>query len=231
MKILFVFAHPDDETFSSGGTIAMLSKGHAVKLICATRGEAGELGDPPLCSQDQLGKVREKELKSAAKILGIKQIYFLDYIDGKLKKISQKEIISKITVILKKENPDVVITFNEEGGSGHPDHISITKATTAAFDIYVTKAKKPVKLYYRVYPSFVLKRMISNGMYVFADVKGDISDKITTTIDIKKTLNTKMRAAKEHKTQNKDFRAILKNAKYREFSLEYFKLVKSNSLF
>ena len=75
MKVLMVFAHPDDETFSLGGTTKKLTReGHKIILITATKGEAGMLGDPPITTRENLGKVREKELKRAAKITGIKKI-------------------------------------------------------------------------------------------------------------------------------------------------------------
>ena len=91
MKALFIFAHPDDETLSSGGTIAKLFKKEVdVKLITLTKGESGECGTPPFCQQDEVGKTRENELRQAAKILGISKIYFLGYKDGFLIKKSTK---------------------------------------------------------------------------------------------------------------------------------------------
>ena len=93
MKFLLVFAHPDDETFSSGGTIAKLtSMGHKVNLATATRGEEGMVGDPPITTKEKIGEVREQELRNAAKILGISKIYFLGFWDGRLRYIKNKEI-------------------------------------------------------------------------------------------------------------------------------------------
>src|SRR5579863_5872862 len=106
MKLLFVFAHPDDETFSSGGTIAKLSKNHQIELICATRGEAGEVGDPPVCAQKDLGKIREQELRNAVKTLGISRLYLLNYQDLNLNKVPLKKLTSEIFGIMKKSAPD-----------------------------------------------------------------------------------------------------------------------------
>ena len=81
-KIMAIFAHPDDEG-AVAGTLAMYaSQGMEVTLVCATRGEAGEISDPALATAETLGTVRQKELEAACEILGIQQLYFLDYCDS-----------------------------------------------------------------------------------------------------------------------------------------------------
>src|SRR3989338_215960 len=118
MKVIFIFAHPDDETFSSGGTIAKLAqKGVTIKLITATKGEEGQLGNPPIATKDNIAEIREKELKNAAKILGISKIYFLGFKDGSLPMISIKKLSRKVLEILTVEKPDIVVTFGKEGAS------------------------------------------------------------------------------------------------------------------
>ena len=85
MRILSCFAHPDDETILAGGLLALLDEaGHEVHYLCCTRGEGGECGDPPVCDQDDLGSVRQEELKCAVKCLGGKSLHFLDYQDPKV---------------------------------------------------------------------------------------------------------------------------------------------------
>lgn len=233
MKILCVVAHPDDETFFAGGTIAKLvNNGHVVKLITATRGEAGELGNPPLCTQEELGDVREQELRNAAKILGISQIFFLDYIDATLYKIPVKELSQKIKKIILDEQPDIVITFNKEGGSRHPDHMQINKATTKAFAKYVNKAGKHVRLYYSDIPKSLLAKLEQLGtLYTsFGKIEGTHEDEITTVVDISETTEIKLKAFQCHKTQEKDWKNYIKRKNLPEFNQEFFTLAQELEL-
>lgn len=233
MKVIFVFAHPDDESFSSGGTIAKLTKeGNIVKLITATKGERGELGNPPMTTKENLGKTREQELGKVAKILGISKIYFLDFKDGTLSKIPKKLLIDKIYSISQLEKPDVIVTFNKEGGSKHPDHMMISVCATEAFGKYLRRAKKHVRLYHSEIPKTLLMKLSQDGIdyKAFGPIKGTHLSKITTIIDISSTLDLKIKAIKCHKTQNQDVERFLRRSNHKEFSFEFFKLIKENSI-
>lgn len=234
MKVLCVVAHPDDETFFAGGTIAKLVKnGHVVKLVTATRGEAGELGNPPLCTQEELGHVREIELRNAAKILGISQIFFLDYIDATLDKIPLSELSGKIEKIILDEQPDIVITFNKEGGSRHPDHMQINKAATKAFTEYAKNTDKHhIRLYYFDIPKSLLAKLEQLGtLYTsFGKIEGTHEDEITTVVDISETTDKKLLAFQCHKTQEKDWKNYIKRKNLPEFSQEFFTLAQENEL-
>ncbi len=234
MKALFVFAHPDDESMATGGTIAkFVQEGVSVKLITETKGEAGLRGNPPLCSSEELGKVREEELRNAGKILGIQEIYFFDYIDATLHKVPLSELTEKILTLLKKERPDVVFTFDEEGGTRHPDHIQIGKAATKAFLEYLKTAEKQVRLYYKVNPRSFLKKLEKEGVlfFTFAKVKGSKDVDISTIIDISSVLDIKIQAVKCHKTQQKDWENFLKWSHHKEYNNEYFRLAFENAVF
>lgn len=233
MKVIFVFAHPDDESFSSGGTIADLTqKGITVKLITATRGEKGQFGNPPVATRENLGKVREKELREAGKVLGISEIFFLGFKDGNLINTPKKEIVNKILEILEKENPDIVVTFNKEGGSRHPDHMTMSAAATSAFKKYMIKANKHVKLYHaELLRSFVGELKKQGIMYnAYGEIKGTPDFKITTIVDIAKTIDKKIEALKCHRTQNKDWERFLKRLKNQKAHFEYFRLIKENGI-
>ncbi len=233
MKILLVFAHPDDETFSSSGTISMLTKkGWTAKLITATRGEAGMLGHPPITTKEKLGKVRELELKKAAKIVGISKIYFLNFIDGTLHKVSQKKLLKKILPLLRKEKPDVVITFHKDGISNHPDHIAISKATTVAFLLYMKTAKKHVRLYHVVLPKSSLEKYEKAGFKYddFGGMKATPDEEISTNIDIEKVYKAKIKALKSHLTQKKDWERMIKRNELVEGNWEHFKLIAENTI-
>lgn len=134
LKLMCVFAHPDDETLATGGTlIKYAAEGIKTYLVTATRGERGWTGDrsqyPGL---KELGEIRESELLSAAQVLGIQDVFFLDYIDGDLNKAPAPEVIAKIAGHIRRIRPQVLITFDPFGVYGHPDHIAISQHTTAA---------------------------------------------------------------------------------------------------
>jgi N-acetylglucosamine malate deacetylase 2 len=233
MKFLFVFAHPDDETFSSGGTITMLTKNnHKVILVTATKGEAGEPGNPPITTRGKVGEVREQELRRAAKIMGVSTIHFLGFIDGKLRYTRNTKLEKKIFSILKKEKPDVVITFDKSGGSNHPDHKAISRSTTKVFTEYKYLLKKHVRLYHTAMPRSFIKEFEKKGFgyNAFGKVNGVNDNNITTTININDTLKTKIKALKEHKTQHQDWERFLKRTDSIKNSYEFFKLIDENSL-
>lgn len=233
MKVIFSFAHPDDETFSSGGTIAKLAgAGVEVKLICATKGEVGSVGNPPITTLEKLGETREQELRKAAKILGIARIYFLGFTDGTLHKISRLKIEKAVLQILEQEKPDVVITFNKTGGSNHPDHKAIGKATTDAFIKYMVVSKKHVKLYHNAMPKSFIKMFEEKGLSynAFGKVKGVSDQEITTRVDIKDFFDIKIKALKCHKTQHQDLERFLKRTQHLDLKQEFFQLISENGM-
>lgn len=140
-RLLFVLAHPDDESLGFGGTIARYaSEGAEVFLITATRGQRGRFGiteEKP--APEIIGRVREQELCAASKILGIKEVTVLDYMDGDLDKVEPHEIISTIAYHIRRIQPQVILTFGPDGVYGHPDHIAISQYTGAA----IVKAGEP----------------------------------------------------------------------------------------
>jgi LmbE family N-acetylglucosaminyl deacetylase len=128
-----IFAHPDDETFGMAGTLCRATNaGHPVAVVCATRGEAGEIADPSLATKKMLGAVREGELRHAMAAVGVEDVRFLDYIDGRLPDADPDEAVAKIVRHLRAFRPDVVVTFPANGGYGHVDHMAIHRLTLAA---------------------------------------------------------------------------------------------------
>ena len=133
-RLMCVLAHPDDESLGTGGTLAKYaSEGVETYLVTATRGERGRFGDMRESpSLKTVGKVREAELRAAAEELGVREVSFLDFIDGELDRADPAEAVAKIVFHLRRVKPHVVITFGPEGAYGHPDHIAICQFTTAA---------------------------------------------------------------------------------------------------
>jgi LmbE family N-acetylglucosaminyl deacetylase len=175
--LLSVLAHPDDETFGMGGTLAKYAhEGVDVYLICATRGEVGEMDAEFLDGFKNSAERREYELRCASKKLGLKDIFFLDYRDSgmagsvhnlnpeSLTYATTDDVARKIKEIMCKLQPQVVLTFDPIGGYRHPDHIKIYEATVLAFE----EARKETfnencnflgmqKLYFHTIPKGFLK--------------------------------------------------------------------------
>ena len=161
LKLLVVFAHPDDESMGMGGTLTKYSaEGVDTHLVCASRGERGWFGpeeqNPGLSA---LGQIRTQELENAVKELGMKGLYFLNYIDGDVDKAPYAEAISKIVAYIRRIKPQVVVTFPPDGNYGHPDHIAIGQFASAGIvcaadsnyqDAENLQAWRVSKLYYMV---------------------------------------------------------------------------------
>jgi LmbE family N-acetylglucosaminyl deacetylase len=130
-----IYAHPDDETFSGGGTYAKYAKaGVRITLFCATDGDAGKTSGLKVASKEELGAIRRNELNAAARILGVQAVELTGYPDGGLRAMDQEELIGRIVRHIRRERPQVVVTFGPEGAPNtHPDHRVISRAATAAF--------------------------------------------------------------------------------------------------
>lgn len=178
--LLAVLAHPDDETFGVGGTLALYAhKGVEVHLICATRGEAGEVDPAHLNNHRSIAEVRERELRCASQILGLTGVHFLDYRDSgmagspdnqnpnALIQAPVETVAEKIVDHLRVIKPQVVITFDPIGGYRHPDHIAIHQATVLAFHklrqekTIDPSAYAPVKLYFHNMPRTYLRLAVT----------------------------------------------------------------------
>ncbi|MEF2967703.1 PIG-L family deacetylase [Paenibacillus sp. M1] len=133
-KLLAVFAHPDDETFICGGTLAKYAaEGTEITLVSATRGEMGRrMGNPPYLNRETIAAARERELREACDCLGISRLHFLNIRDKTVEFIDEAHLTARIEALIAETQPDVVLTFHEKLG-GHPDHCAIGKLTTEAF--------------------------------------------------------------------------------------------------
>ncbi len=145
--MLVVLAHPDDETFGLGGTLALYAKqGVKVHLICATRGEAGTVAPEFMEGYSSIADLRVHELLCAADLLGLEEVHFLDYRDSgmvgtednehprALAQALQEDVVETLVGYIRRLRPEVVITFDPFGGYGHPDHIAIHTATVKAYE-------------------------------------------------------------------------------------------------
>jgi mycothiol S-conjugate amidase len=179
--ILAVLAHPDDESFGLGGTLALYaSKGYDTYLVCATRGEVGTVDEEHLNGFKDIAELRTAELQRAAKILGLKEVFLLGYRDSGMPGSEENkhpdaqinhsvdEVAAKVVKYIRDLKPDIVITFDPIGGYKHPDHIHIHKATVLAFEkaddaSFHPEAGVPFKppaLYYQVFSRRILRLMV-----------------------------------------------------------------------
>lgn len=146
--LLAVLAHPDDETFGLGGTLAMYARrGAQVFLVCATRGEVGEMDPKYMRGFDSIAARREAELRCAAEKLGLSGVYFLDYRDSGMPGSPENQhpqalvaqpvekVAEGVAGYIRLLQPQVVLTFDPIGGYRHPDHIAIHNATVRAFQL------------------------------------------------------------------------------------------------
>lgn len=155
-SLLAVLAHPDDETFGTGGTLALYaSRGVQVHLVCATRGEVGTVDPGMLQGHATIGDLRQHELECAAEHLGLAGVHFLGYRDSgmpgsddnrhprALAAAPIEDVAAKVAEWICRLKPQVVITFDPIGGYRHPDHIAIHRATVIAFDAAARPAPRP----------------------------------------------------------------------------------------
>jgi len=170
--LLSVLAHPDDESFGMGGTLAKYAEeGADVHLICATRGEAGEVDQEFLAGQSSIAHLREMELRCAVEKLGLREVKLLDYRDSGMSGSTDNknpealinahldQVAREIAEYIRQIKPQVILTFDPIGGYRHPDHIFIHQAATKAFYLADDPAfkssyppYKPGKLYYHTIP-------------------------------------------------------------------------------
>jgi bacillithiol biosynthesis deacetylase BshB2 len=135
-KMMAVLAHPDDETFICGGTLARYARlGVEITLLCATKGEMGSrIGVPAFATRETLPAVREAELRTACRALGIADLRFLGLRDKTVDYYDPGYLAGRIGAIMRAVSPDVVLTFHEAIG-GHSDHCAIGRATRMAYEM------------------------------------------------------------------------------------------------
>jgi LmbE family N-acetylglucosaminyl deacetylase len=131
--LLFIFAHPDDESFSGAGlAMKYAAAGARSVLVTATRGERGKVGDPPVCDPADIAACREQELRTAARIIGFDDLVLLDYRDGELAAAPRDEILRSLVSVIRRHRPSVAVTFDPNGFNLHADHVAISRFASDA---------------------------------------------------------------------------------------------------
>lgn len=144
-RILGVFAHPDDEIFCLGGTVARyVAEGGEGAVVSLTQGEGGQIRDASVASRRTLAEVRARELRRAGKVLGMSDTACLGWIDGTLPDQPLEPMVDVVRRRIDEFRPDVVVSFGPDGGYGHPDHVI---ASTVATEAAAASAVAPTVLY------------------------------------------------------------------------------------
>jgi LmbE family N-acetylglucosaminyl deacetylase len=225
-RLLAVLAHPDDESFAIGGTLAKYGvAGVQVVLLTATRGEAARGGEDPVW----VAAHREQELWKAVGVLGVKTLRILGYQDGHLARADRPLLMSRLVAILRELRPQAVVTFGPDGISGHPDHVAIGEATSEAFSLsgqagYTTgptsgdlRPHHPLRLFH-ITPSPATRQCCRKG-------KGEFLAPGLTSVDVVAFRAVKVRAMQCHASQDQPFPGDPEVEAGRLHDREYFRLV------
>jgi LmbE family N-acetylglucosaminyl deacetylase len=229
-KLLGIYAHPDDEGTMGGALLQYSTLGVETGLVYATRGEVGEIADPALATPENLGQVREGEMRAAAEVLGVPHLWFLDYRDSGMAgtpenedqrafvRAGAAEVVGKLVAIIRQFRPQVIVTFDESGAYGHPDHIAIYRHTTSAFHAAADAAQYPElgaahsvsKLYYSAFPRSSVRAIAewmrsqkyeSSFSSLDPEKLGIADELISIWLDVEPWQETKDRSWSMHRTQ------------------------------
>lgn len=196
-EVLAVLAHPDDEVFRCGGTLALLARrGMRVQVLTATRGEAGSCGDPPLCTPNELPALREQELRCSCAALDIEPPRLLDYHDGALAGVDEDEAVERVLTVIRDLRPQVLLTWPPDGLSGHPDHVAVSRWTARAFHRAVSLGSDaPIALYHLAVPRSVAQALGLAQLHAIPD------EDVTLSVDVTDVWVRKLAAIQCHRTQ------------------------------
>ncbi len=225
LRLLAVFAHPDDETLGVGGLLAKYAaEGARVQLVTATRGQRGwPWSDRPYPGPEALGRLREAELFAAARELGIQEVHLLDYEDGSLHLADPVQAAHQVSAKIRQFRPQVVVTFDPHGVYGHPDHIAICQITSAAI-VMAAAEQEPhdlpphavSKLYYLADTPVMFDRYQAIFGEIMMEIDGVVRAgkpweewEITTRIDCSAQWAAIWRAVACHQTQLPELQGML----------------------
>jgi N-acetyl-1-D-myo-inositol-2-amino-2-deoxy-alpha-D-glucopyranoside deacetylase len=264
-RLLLVHAHPDDETINNGVTMAKYAAdGVAVTLVTCTRGEEGEVLVESLLNlasskDDKLGEHREVELKDAMHELGIKDFRFLGSPNKKWRdsgmmgtpqndrkdvfwQADLDEAAGELVKIILETKPQVLITYDEFGGYGHPDHIKANQVAMRAAEIASQQGWQVSKIYWNTMPKSVIQMGIDKMKEVGSEFFGAESaddlpfakpdELVTSVVKAPEYVPQKLAAMKAHATQisvDGPFFALSNNLGLSVWGDEYYTLVKGES--
>jgi N-acetyl-1-D-myo-inositol-2-amino-2-deoxy-alpha-D-glucopyranoside deacetylase len=248
-----VHAHPDDECITTGGVLAHYgAQGVRTVLVTCTDGAVGEISDPSLATPENLVEVRARELDAAVRILNISRLYKLGYRDSGMvgtddnnhresfHQADFQQAVAKLVEVVKRERPQVIVTYDENGMYGHPDHIRAHQVAVAAFEATTSEPWGPKRLFYAVVPKSAFARFaeilreagietpLGEGPEAGEPPWGVDDDRVTTTVDVSRFVQQKRDALTAHRTQmgeNMFFMRLPTELFGKLFGTELFQLV------
>src|SRR5262249_29331913 len=263
LTLMAVHAHPDDEAISTGGVLARYAdEGLRTVLVTCTGGEVGEISDSALATPETLAEVRRTELLQACAILRVSRLHLLGYRDSGMMgtldnehpasfyQAPLEEATARLVTLVRRERPHVLVTYDERGFYGHPDHIRANQITVAAFEAAGDPSRwpeagtpwQPAKLYYTAVARSAIKnlgRILSEaGLKTpFGDGSrepeiGTADELVTTQVDVSIQVERKRQALMAHATQMgpEVFFAKMPPAIFHKvFARESFQLVRGRS--
>jgi len=221
--LLLVHAHPDDESIATGGVMLRAKRdGHRVVLVTCTRGEEGQILNLPEgeALRDRLGQIRTEELRRAGEVLGIDRQVFLGFRDsGMAGTVSNQHPESfhqaplaaaaeQLAVILREEQPTVVVTYTADGTYGHPDHIKAHQTTLAALQLMAAEGYRPDRLFLHAIPRSFITEMGRQAQLMGVEIPADMTpngvpdSEVTTVVDVREFTARKLEAFRAHVSQN-----------------------------
>ena len=256
LTLMAVHAHPDDESIGTGGVLAKYSaEGIKTVVVFGTKGELGEIQNPefdPPSPGLSMADIRVQELERALQVLGVDSVHFLGYRDSGMAgeptngdpdafaSADMEEATGKLVDIIRLTKPHVIVTYNEKGIYGHPDHIMASRVTSMAYkkagDPDYASPKdlspwRPLRLYHTAIPLSRIRMrhqlMKEEGEEpdFDPDVMGTRDDRITTVIDVREYMPQKLEALYSHESQispDSFFRRIPEDWKEEAFGFEHF---------
>lgn len=237
-RLMVVVAHPDDETFGCGSLLLhAAAHGIVTSVVCATRGEAGERADGVAADREDLGAVREGELRAAAEALRVMRVELLDFRDSGMNGPAGAEALvnaplgavrDQVLELIEQMRPHVVVTL--DGGDGHRDHVRVREATLAAVD----SAQWGVdRVYLQCLPKSLIRRWTehmarhdASWEHLTGEVPGTADERITTVIDTGNFLAARLRAIAMHRSQRSPYDGLPDDLGRQFLTTEYLRQVR-----
>jgi LmbE family N-acetylglucosaminyl deacetylase len=209
IRLLGLFAHPDDDVYSLGATLLAHRDEVDVTMVFATRGEAGPITDPGEVSREELGAVREREQRAAMEVLGLgsSTSAFLGLPDYRVPDVPFEDLVTSLVEVLDEVRADVVVTFGPDGMTSHHDHIRVGEAATAAFE-RARGAGPAASLFHVALPRSSVDRFYAGIADAGYGAEGDLfnvtgvpDERIAVRFDARPYRATKLAAIRAHRTQ------------------------------